>query len=151
MHHEVIFKKYTIENLKDVVRIFKSNVPTYFLPQELKDFIGFLEKDFIEEYYVVELNEKIIGCGGIAPNTDGTVCFTWGMIEDQYHKKGFGKLLLEYRLNKCREIYADRTVKLRTTQHTNAFFEKYNFKTVKVEKDFWADGFDLYEMILSIK
>jgi ribosomal protein S18 acetylase RimI-like enzyme len=35
---------------------------------------------------------------------------------------------------------------VRTSQHAWRFFEKMGFELQKTEKNFWAPGFDLYQM-----
>jgi len=42
-------------------------------------------------------------------------------------------------------------VMVRTTQLMYRFCQKSGFELIKTEKDFWAEGFDLYQMELKIK
>ena len=130
-----------------VTRVFKSNQPLYFLDAELSEFHGFLDNPLLVKYYdVILYNDEVIGCGGIVPNENQTVSMTWGMVHQDYHKKGFGKFLLEHRLKKCHELFPGKTIIIRTTQHTWKFFERYKFKLMFTTKDYWGPGMDLYHM-----
>lgn len=40
---------------------------------------------------------------------------------------------------------------VRTTQFGFRFYEKVGFQLENVEKDFWAQGFDLYQMSVELK
>ena len=62
-------RRYEPYDLAAVVAIFRSNIPKYFTPEEepgLYDFIN----DRLEDYYVVEVGEEVVGAGGIALNAD---------------------------------------------------------------------------------
>jgi N-acetylglutamate synthase-like GNAT family acetyltransferase len=135
--------------------VFKSNMPLYFAPEELPLFDAFLDRDMERgPYYLIFKDDAIVGCGGIALNqptkytNEPHVIMTWGMVDNNRHKEGFGKALLLYRIEKAREIFPGVKIALGTTQHTFEFFEKYGFKTVFYEKDHWAKGLDLYQMEL---
>lgn len=148
-------KTYLPQYKNTLLDIFKSNIPLYFAEEELVLFDAFLDRD-IEKgpYYVVFNDDEIVGCGGIVINnptkyTNKThVLMTWGMIDYKYHKQGFGKELLAYRLEQAKILYPDTIIALGTTQHTFQFFEKYGFKTVFYEKSHWSKDLDLYQMEL---
>lgn len=136
--------------------IFKSNMPLYFADEELPLFDAFLNKDAITRgsYYVIFKDANIVGCGGIALNqptkytNEPHVIMTWGMVDNQHHKEGFGKMLLLHRIEEARKNYPAIKIALGTTQHTFQFFEKYGFKTVAHKKDHWGKDLDLYHMEL---
>lgn len=130
-----------------LTRVFKSNQPDYFLDQELPEFHKFLDDPHLTEHYdVIFYNDEIIGCGGIVLNENQTVSMCWGMVHAHFHKKGFGKFLLEHRLKKCHELFPGKTVIIRTTQHTWKFFEKYKFRLLFTKEDYWGPGMHLYHM-----
>jgi ribosomal-protein-alanine N-acetyltransferase len=127
----------------------------YFAEQELPLFDAFLDRDMERgPYDIVFKDDVIVGCGGIALNqptkytNEPHVIMTWGMVDNQRHKEGFGKALLLHRIEQAKKIYPGIKIALGTTQHTYPFFEKYGFKTVFYEKDHWAAGLDLYQMEL---
>ncbi len=130
-------------------------MPLYFAQEELPLFDAFLDRDLERgPYYIVLNNDHIVGCGGIALNestkytNESHVIMTWGMVDHNHHKEGFGKALLLYRIQQAKDVYPGVKIALGTTQHTYPFFEKYGFKTVFYEKDHWAKGLDLYQMEL---
>ncbi|HTF28213.1 MAG TPA: GNAT family N-acetyltransferase, partial [Flavitalea sp.] len=98
-------------------------------------------------YYVISNHEQIIGCGGFAlKENNKEVVFAWGLIDQQFHKKGYGKALFEYRLNEAGFIYPGMDILLDTSQHSFTFFQKYGFKVEKITPDFYAPGMDRYDM-----
>jgi [ribosomal protein S18]-alanine N-acetyltransferase len=148
MNMDLIFRKYEADDLTALKEIFFSNVPTYFADFEWNDFEGFLKDDIVDNcfYDVVLFNSKIIGAGGIAQNDDKSISLCWGMIDEAYHKKGFGKKLLQHRLKLSQAHFPNQTIVISTTQHTYAFFVKYGFKTTEIKNDFWAKDLHLYKM-----
>ena len=134
-----------------LIDIFRKNTPTYFAPEEESEFLDFLENQ-IEEYFVIELNGIVVGSGGINSYDDGqTVVISWGMIDPQYQGIGLGAQLLQFRIDRIVNVHRPERFLVRTAQFTYQFFEKYGFKVIRTEKDFWAKGIDLYEMEYDLK
>jgi len=153
----ITIKEYLPEYKDCLLQIFESNMPLYFAEEELQLFFNFLDRDAVQRgpYSVIFNDDTIVGCGGIAINQPSKytnelhVIMTWGMIDNKFHKNGFGKELLLFRIKQAKELYPEVKIALGTTQYTFPFFEKYGFKTVAYEKDHWAKGLDLYQMELS--
>lgn len=152
----IVIKTYLPEYKSSLIHIFKSNMPLYFAEHELDLFDEFLDKDASNRgpYSIVFKDDEIVGCGGIALNEptaytkEPHVIMTWGMVDYKHHKQGFGKVLLLHRIQQAKEMYPGVKIALGTTQHTFQFFEKYGFKTVAFEKDYWGKDLDLYQMEL---
>jgi N-acetylglutamate synthase-like GNAT family acetyltransferase len=149
------FSEYKDEYKESCIRAFQSNIPDYFAAHELQEFEQLLTRIIAEgndaNYTVVFLDDQIIGCGGYGKRTDSDeITLIWGMIDKAYHKKGYGKAFFEYRLEKIKETYSCDKVVIDTTQFSYGFFEKYGFKTVLITPDYYAPGFDRYDMDLKI-
>jgi predicted GNAT family N-acyltransferase len=134
---------------------FRSNVPKYFTLEEINDFEHFLNQlENPEEsdktlYYVLELENRIIGCGGFSLKEKvDAVTFSWGMVHQAYHKKGLGEELLRFRIREIKTRFPGKQIILDTTQFSYTFFERYGFKTVKVTDNFYATGMHRYDMVL---
>lgn len=143
------FRPYEVNDLGAVRRVFFSNCPPYFETQEWKDLEGFLQKDLNEtcSYEVALLGGIVVGAGGIGLNDDNTVSLCWGMLEARLHKKGFGRVLLQRRLEQATKTFPGLPVVLSTTQHTASFFEKHGFVTTDFKENFWSEGLHLHKMI----
>lgn len=153
--NQAIIRKYRISDKNACMEAFKTNVPKYFTTGEVNDFEQFLTKlENPEEadqvpYYVMELDDKIIGCGGFGEKEGGdAITFIWGMIHSDYHKLGYGEQLLVFRLVEIKKQFPGRQVVLDTTQFSYSFFEKYGFKTVKITENSYAEGMHRYDMVL---
>ena len=68
------------------------------------------------------------------------------MIHPYYQGKGIGKKLVEYRINYLNKNPKIELIVVRTSQLVYQFYEKLGFELEKVEKDFWAKDFHLYQM-----
>jgi len=150
-----IIRAYTRKDRSACLAAFKSNVPTDFTVEEIKqfeDWLDHLEKKEEADYYYVALeHNKVIGCGGFSyDDQKGGITLTWGLIDKTYHKMGYGKKLLEYRIARIKEYYPKEKVLLDTTQHAFCFFEKFGFQIVKITDDYYAPGIDRYDMVLCV-
>ncbi|MCE3226094.1 MAG: family N-acetyltransferase [Bacteroidetes bacterium] len=101
-----------------------------------------------EAFYVTELNANVVGCGGYyIPKTDKKAKMTWGMVDSLHHKKGIGKLLLEFRIKIIEEQFPSHSIELDTSQHTFPFFEKLGFHVTKITENGYGTGLHRYDMI----
>ncbi|WP_051349479.1 GNAT family N-acetyltransferase [Chryseobacterium gregarium] len=139
--------KYTPVFREDCIGIFKSNLPKYFADEELKQFENFLDHDIEENYYVVQSEGLIIGCGGIfLDQSNGEAGLSWGMVHADYHRRGIGKFFTQYRIDLLKKTYPDTTFKIETSQHTADFYQKRGFKTVDIVPDGFSKGIHKYTM-----
>ena len=132
---------------KDVViNILRQNTPQYFSPEEEKDLVYYLDNE-IDFYFVLELNDEIVGCGGInyADNkTTGKI--SWDLLDPNFQRKGLGTILLNHRIDLLKNDKEIKKIIVRTSQIVYKFYEKSDFKLFEIVKDYWAEGFDLYNM-----
>jgi ribosomal-protein-alanine N-acetyltransferase len=145
-----------IENLKirayhpndkpKLLGLLKLNVPVYFAESEINDLDEYLE-NHIEQYFVIEFENSIIGAGGInIEDNNSTGKISWDFIDPKFQGQGAGRKLLAYRIDLLKSIKSIENITVRTSQLTYLFYEKSGFVLKKVAKDYWAKGFDLYEM-----
>ncbi|MFY0650918.1 MAG: GNAT family N-acetyltransferase [Cyclobacteriaceae bacterium] len=134
-----------------VLELFRANAPDYFDPAEEGDLIAYLDHER-EDYFVAEENVELIGAGGINyfPK-ERKARISWDFVKPQFHGKGVGRMLVEYRINHLKDQGEVDVVEVRTSQHAHKFYEKMGFQLVLVEKDFWAKNLDLYLMNMRIQ
>lgn len=146
-----MIRAYTTEDKPKVIELLRQNIPKYFDPSEESDYENYLYNE-VEEYFVYEQNFEIIGAGGINYFPEEKLArISWDMINPKSQGNGIGKELVQYRINL---LNADPNIELivvRTTQLVYKFYEKMGFGLEKVEKNFWAKGFDLYQMQMTNK
>lgn len=105
----------------------------------------------IADYFFVLETEKIIGCCGFyVLQEEKRAHLTWGMVDGSYHKKGFGKILFEFRVNKVKELYPGFKITLGTSQFTFRFFEKYGMKVESITPNGFGNNYDRYFMSLEV-
>ena len=130
--------------------VFDSNAPQFLDPSERASFEAFL--DGIDcAYFVIEHEGSVAGCGGYDVSEDKSMAsLVWGMVRSDLHRLGLGRFLLLFRLRRISQTINVPIVRLGTSQHSVAFFEKQGFKAVSVEKDGYAPGIDRVEMVMKL-
>jgi ribosomal-protein-alanine N-acetyltransferase len=142
----VFIREFNQEDKSNVLELFRLNTPAFFSPDEEKDLIFYLDHE-IEKYFVVQLDEKLVGCGGINFKENGAVgLLSWDFLHPQVQRMGIGKVLLNHRIDILKSIPTVKKIKVRTSQHAYTFYEKGGFELIEKVKDYWAVGFDLYSM-----
>lgn len=151
MYQNNIIREYAQKDQKEVLQILRLNTPAFFAEAEETDFVHYLQHER-EDYFVLELNGIIIGCGGINYSdnkTSGKI--SWDMLHPEYQGKGFGKMLLKYRIEQLLNTPEIRQILVRTSQLVYTFYEKSGFHLLEIVKDYWAEGYDLYLMEYPVK
>ena len=142
----VAFRPYFASDKAACLALFDINVPDFFDASERRDFAAFLDSPD-GEYFILEREDAVIGCGGFAREERGQARFTWGMVDRTCHGRGLGRQLAEYRLQAIRDAGIFSEVELFTTPLVAPFFVKVGFASVRVEKDGFAPGMDKVQMI----
>jgi [ribosomal protein S18]-alanine N-acetyltransferase len=146
-----MIRSYTSKDKKELIGLLRLNTPQYFDEAEESDFILYLD-NHAENYFVVEDQGKVIGSGGINYFVDARLArISWDIIHPDFQGKGVGKELTLYRISQIRKDPSINLICVRTTQLVYKFYQKLGFTLERIEKDFWAQGFDLYQMTLRIK
>ena len=137
--------------------IFESNMPRYFVPEELPGFARWLDaqdagqlayaESLAELYFVVEDDGQVVACGGLGIYLDQPLLtMAWGMVRNDSQHQGIGRALLRHRLQLAETTYPSYAVVLDTSQHTYPFFEKLGFQVTKITPDGYAPGLHRYDM-----
>ena len=143
----MILRPYNSDDLEPVVAIFRSNIPKYFGSVEEPGLRSFLEVR-TEDYFVGEVNDEIVAAGGIALNDDQTVSLCWGMVQSDHLGTGLGRELTEFRIKRSREKHGLLPLVISTSQHTQAFYEKFGFELTHHEPNGFGPGIDICKMRL---
>lgn len=134
-----------------LIDIFRENIPGSFDASEEADLINYL-RDSLELYYVLEINGRAAGAGGINFFEDRTMAsLSWDFFSTAFQGQGMGRTLATYRIEVIKKVKSVRTIRVRTTQIAYAFYEKMGFQLQYSEKDYWAKGYDLYYMTMSME
>lgn len=141
-----MIRPYTHQDRNPVIALLQMNIPQYFAPSEESDFIEYLDQE-LEDYFVVEDQGQIIGCGGVNYLPEAAQArISWDMIHPDFQGRGIGKKLTLHRIDHIQKKPEIREIVVRTSQLAFPFYQKLGFEIEKTEKDFWAEGFDLYQM-----
>jgi len=147
MNNDAIIREYRETDEQAVVELLRLNTPRYFAPEEEKELVHYLHHE-IDQYFVLELEGSIVGCGGINFTEDGTTGrISWDILHPSHQGKGLGRRLLQHRVKKLKDLPQIQIISVRTSQLVYPFYEKNGFVLVEVVTDYWAPGFDLYRMI----
>ncbi|HEX8574826.1 MAG TPA: GNAT family N-acetyltransferase [Flavobacterium sp.] len=147
MNHDIHIRAYTPLDETALLQILKLNIPTYFAETEINDLKVYLNTK-VESYFVVELNNQIVGSGGINfLDNYQEARISWDVIDPEYQGRGIGKELLNYRLEILKSMESIKIISVRTSQLVYRFYEKNGFVVKEKIKDYWAEGFDMYTMV----
>jgi N-acetylglutamate synthase-like GNAT family acetyltransferase len=141
-------RPYQKSDFAAVINLLRLNTPNYFSQEEEEDLIYFLENER-EQYYVVSINNEIVGCGGYNISEDkstGIIC--WDIVHPNFQGKSVGRSLLNYRITQIKNVKSIRKITVRTSQLVYQFYEKQGFELIEIVEDYWSNGFHLYRMDL---
>lgn len=156
-------RDYKIEDKEKCLDIFKSNCPKFFDNEELELFKNWLDHQSNDTtiyksstytdserdaYYVIEVSEYgVIGCGGfyILKNKK-EARLAWGMIHSEFHRKGFGTALFNYRNDIIKRNWPNHILTLGTSQHTYSFYEKMGLTVDTITTAGYGADLDKYDM-----
>jgi ribosomal protein S18 acetylase RimI-like enzyme len=142
---------YSNTDKEALLNLLRLNTPQYFDVSEEKDLVAYLNQHR-EEYFVVEENGIIVGSGGINYFADKTEArLSWDIIHPDFQGRGIGRQLTLHRLHHLKNYTPVKVIFVRTTQLVYPFYKKMGFVLEKTEKDFWAPGFDLYQMKIMLE
>lgn len=146
MKSEFSIREYSATDMENVLALIRLNTPLYFGYEEEPHFIHYLNCE-TEYYFVVEAENKIVGCGGFNFAENNKIAkISWDIFHPQYQGKSLGTALLNYRINRIKQFDSVEKIKVRTSQQAWKFYEKNGFRLLETIKDYWAPGFDLYNM-----
>lgn len=139
-------RTYKPQDKKPLIEVLSLNIPAYFAPGEKEDFETYLHHN-AAHYFIVEENGKCLGGGGYNFWEAGKVVrLSWDFLHPDARGKGLGRMLATHRINEIKTYPAVEKLVVRTSQLAYSFYEKLGFKLIYKEKDYWAQGFDLYYM-----
>ena len=145
-----MIRTYSQKDLNAVLELLKLNTPEYFHPSEEKDFVEYLTHKR-DAYFVVEHENKIVGCGGYNLGFDHgkTARISWDIIHPEAQGVGIGSLLTNHRVEILKRTPGIKKVVVRTSQLAYQFYAKFHFKIDTIVDDYWSHGYHLYEMSFS--
>ena len=86
-----MIRNYTKKDKSTLIELLRQNTPEYFDPSEEIEFINYLDHE-LEDYFVYELDFKIIGAGGINYFLEEkSARISWDMVDSKSQGKGIGK------------------------------------------------------------
>lgn len=139
-------RQYSQNDKPAIHSLFQLNTPKYFSLDEEKELDFYLQNE-IEFYFVAEWEQEIVGSGGInLKETTNTAYLSWDFVNPEKQGKGIGTALVNHRLQQILKNKNITTIIVRTSQLVFPFYEKCGFHVIKKEPDYWAKGYDLYEM-----
>jgi len=144
------FRDYEPAYREECRAIIASQVGSYLAPGEEKDFDTFLdeiESGADDTYFCVAISEgRVIGCGGVQISGE-EANLSWGILRAGELSKGFGRALLEHRLEWVRTNRPMvKVISCHTAPKTEGFFEKFGFVVVRRQANYWGGVLELVVM-----
>lgn len=146
----LLFHPYCADYFQACLVVFKRNIPDFFHENEVEDFIKYLDSFAEGQYWVCEKDGQVIGAGGIRVVGD-VGRLVYGFIDPDFHKQGFGRALLNFRLNKLSENPSIKSINIDTTPQSRGFFRHCGFIEVNTIRNGIFGDFDMVDMSLNIR
>lgn len=145
-----MIRRYEQKDKEALLGIMQLNIPDAFAEEEARDLELYLENE-LEDYFVLEIDGKVAGGGGINyfPE-DKSARISWDLLHPGFQRRGYGKQLTVHRINYLKNNPEILQIIVRTSQQAFRFYEKLGFNLNNIQKDFWAKGYDLYEMSIQL-
>lgn len=134
--------RYSTKYFDRCMVLFESNHVPYFAADESALYRIYLTDKAIDQAYYLALDDDQLLAAGGYTERDGVLWLVWGMVGREWHGRGIGRRLLEYRLLEMQRRYPGALIRLNTSQHTAGFYEKYGFVQEKRVKDGFEAGLD---------
>src|SRR5688500_13596200 len=148
---EPLVRDYAASDFEACLAVFDSNVPRFFTTPERPAFAEFLAH-LPGPYLVIERADGVVACGGHAVvSAERRADLCWGMVRQDLHGTGIGRMLTEARLRRATADPNVDVVALNTSQHTTGFYERLGFVITDVIRNGYAEGLDRCEMRLFTK
>lgn len=93
----------------------------------------------IRDFWVIEKNKQIIGCGALKPVWKDLAEIRSVAIKEKFQNKGYGKLLIEKIIEEAKEMGFKKIFVL---TYRPEYFEKFGFKKIqkaKLPHKIWID------------
>ncbi len=146
MNNSITIRSYNKSDKSSLINLLKLNTPKYFAAEEETDFSNYLDNE-LDLYYVLFVDDKLVGSGGINfTDNNNTGKLSWDIFHPEYQGKSLGTKLLEFRIEKLKSIENVQKITVRTSQVAYKFYEKNGFELIEIIQNYWAEGFDLYNM-----
>ena len=147
----VTSRPYSQSDYDACLRVFDTNVPRFFRGEERPGYTTFLAHLPGPYIVLVSSSDAVVGCGGYAvAEGSGVADLCWGMVDQELHGRGLGRVLAELRIHRIRRDASVVTIALNTSQHTVAFYERLGFRTIRVEPDGYGPGLDRFDMLMEL-
>lgn len=147
----MIIRKHIGSDKDRLLELLRLNTPEYFSANEEQDLIDYLA-NHADNYYVLEVDNVILGCGGFNLSEDAEMAkISWDIFHPESQGKGLGTALTKFRIERIKEIEGIKTLSVRTSQLVYKFYEKFGMEIREIIKDYWDEGFDLYRLDCDIK
>jgi len=146
----IFIEPFASADREECLRVFDSNTPRFFAPEERAAFAAFLDAS-PGPFWVVRLEAslRVVGCGGVSIAPDGrTAWLRWGMVANNEHGGGIGRRLLSMRLGWIDERGGVETVRVATTPAASGFFQQLGFARLRVTPNGYGPGLDRHDLIL---
>ena len=79
-------------------------------------------------YFVMENDDRIVGCGGFSLDSPTSATLRWGMVHPDFRRMGLGRFLLMYRMKEIGRAGVVATVAVCPPPEFAAFYEREGFR-----------------------
>jgi hypothetical protein len=144
---QVFIRTYQASDRNELIAIFHSNCPKYFDPADLNDLLYYLDHYADENFKVVLLNGKLVGCGGhYVKQQEKVFGIAWVMFKRHalgaIRFKHIAAIFFADILTAIQKEPYRFDILINTTQLMERIFNSYGFETEQVIQDGFGQNLD---------
>lgn len=138
-------RKYRPADKEVCLSLFRKNIGKSFEPEELPFFDHWLENHDEYPYFVVELENKIVACGGIYfDDRYDRAGLSWSMVDPEYQKRGIGRDLTRFCMTEIENAFPGSGCFIEATGSSAQFYIKLGFVVRETRRDGFNPDQDRY-------
>ena len=142
------FRPYREADREDCLSLFDANCPTFFLPNERREYQQFLDH-VPDGYEVCEIGERVVAAFGLISRGNAGLSLNWIMLHPESQGIGIGSAIMK-RIIALGRATPSKRIDIAASQKSAPFFARFGAVAAARTKDGWGPGMDRVDMELAV-
>lgn len=148
LHSSPTFRPYSSGDRADCLRLFDSNCPAYFAPNERADYAAFMT-DVAGEYQVCLLGGQVVGAYGVLPEARTGLALRWILIAPEYQGQGVGSAIMQRVIAAVRATGPSARLSIGASHLSAPFFSRFGARELARTPHGWGPDMHRVDMELA--
>jgi GNAT superfamily N-acetyltransferase len=144
-----IFRSYTAGDRAACLRLFDTNCPTYFAPNERADYEAFMT-DVAGEYQVCLHEGHVVGAYGVIAEGRTGLALRWIVIAPEHQGRGIGSAVMQRVIAAVRVAGPSARLHIGASHLSAPFFARFGARELARIPHGWGPGMHRVDMELAL-